>query len=70
MTITIEATYEGGVLKLAEPLPIKEHDKVRLTVEPQRTWVEETYGILGWKGDPDELRRLALSPTLELEEEP
>jgi len=33
MTITIEATYEDGVLKPAEPLPYSEHARVRVTVE-------------------------------------
>lgn len=35
MTITIDATYEGGVLKPAQPLPLSEHAQVRVTVEPQ-----------------------------------
>ena len=33
-------------------------------------FLEETYGILGWKGDPAELRCLALAPELDLEDEP
>lgn len=35
MTITVDATYEDGVLKPVQPLPFAEHEKVRLTVEPQ-----------------------------------
>ncbi|MGI8980178.1 MAG: antitoxin family protein [Pirellulaceae bacterium] len=35
MTITIDATYEGGVLVPAQPLPLHEHERVRVTVEPQ-----------------------------------
>ena|SRR5947208_1956400 len=35
MTITIDATYEDGVLKPARPLPLSEHAQVRVTVEPQ-----------------------------------
>jgi predicted DNA-binding antitoxin AbrB/MazE fold protein len=35
MTITIDATYEDGVLKPAEPLPLGEHARVRVTVEPR-----------------------------------
>ena len=31
--LVVEATFEDGVLKPAEPLPLKQHDKVRLTVE-------------------------------------
>ena len=34
--LVVEATYEDGVLKPVEPLPLKEHDKVRLTVEELR----------------------------------
>jgi len=33
MTITIDATYENGVLKPAQPLPLAEHAQVRVTVE-------------------------------------
>jgi hypothetical protein len=33
MALTIEAVYEDGVLKPAQPLPLKEHEKVRITVE-------------------------------------
>jgi len=33
MAIVVEATYENGVLKPAEPLPLAEHEKVRVTVE-------------------------------------
>lgn len=36
MALTVEAVYENGVLKPAEPLPLKEHEKVRVTVEPAR----------------------------------
>jgi predicted DNA-binding antitoxin AbrB/MazE fold protein len=35
MTITVEATYEDGVLKPAQPLALAEHEKVLVTVEPQ-----------------------------------
>ena len=33
MTITVEATYENGTLKLVQPLPLRENEKVRVTVE-------------------------------------
>jgi predicted DNA-binding antitoxin AbrB/MazE fold protein len=69
MSITVEAIYENGMLKPNQPLPLREHEKVPVTVQSDTSWVEETYGILGWKGDPEELRRLALSPELDLEEE-
>ncbi len=36
MTISVDATYEDGVLKPAHPLPLCEHEKVHVTVQPQR----------------------------------
>lgn len=33
---TVEAVYENGVLKPAQPLPLNEHEKVCVTVEPVR----------------------------------
>jgi predicted DNA-binding antitoxin AbrB/MazE fold protein len=35
MSITVDATYENETLKLSGPLPLREHEKVRVTVEPQ-----------------------------------
>jgi predicted DNA-binding antitoxin AbrB/MazE fold protein len=35
MTITVDATYEDGVLKPAQPLALREHEQVRVTVEPK-----------------------------------
>jgi predicted DNA-binding antitoxin AbrB/MazE fold protein len=32
MTLTIEATYEGGVLRPAQPLPLQEHEKVEVMI--------------------------------------
>jgi predicted DNA-binding antitoxin AbrB/MazE fold protein len=68
MSFTVEARYENGVLKPAQPLPLREHEEVRITIQPKANWVQETYGICGWKGDPEELRRLAVAPDLDLEE--
>lgn len=59
MTITIEATYEGGVLKPAGPLPLAEHEKVHLTIQSPASRAEQTAGLLRWTGDPAVLRRLA-----------
>lgn len=68
MTFTVEATYENGVLKLASPLPLKEQEKVQVTVRSGANWVEETAGIMGWTGSHEELRRFALDPELDPEE--
>lgn len=62
MTITIEATYEGGVLKPLEPLPLKEHEKVRVSVHSERSPLLEAYGIMGFKGTAEEADYFALDP--------
>jgi predicted DNA-binding antitoxin AbrB/MazE fold protein len=59
MTITVEATYENGVLKLAKPLPLKERERVQVTVHASSNWVQETAGMIKWTGDHETLRRLA-----------
>lgn len=49
MPITIDATHEDGLLKPAEPLPLQQHDKVRLTVEgPVVPPVGQTTNLAGW----------------------
>ncbi len=70
MTITVDATYENGVLKLEQPLPFKEHEKLRVTVQPKLTWADETYGLLRWTGDPQVLRYLAEDVDLDPQEGP
>jgi predicted DNA-binding antitoxin AbrB/MazE fold protein len=70
MSITIEAIVENGLLRPIEPLPLAENEQVRITIEPKDNWVQESYGICGWKGNAEELRRLALAPDLDLEDGP
>jgi predicted DNA-binding antitoxin AbrB/MazE fold protein len=65
MAITVEAIYENGVLKPIQPLPLKENEKVRLTIEPVTNWVQATYGICGWKGSPEEAERFASDADLD-----
>jgi predicted DNA-binding antitoxin AbrB/MazE fold protein len=62
MEMTIEATYENGVLKPASPLPLAEHERVRVTLERQVGGARRTAGMLGWTGDPEMLHRLAEDP--------
>jgi predicted DNA-binding antitoxin AbrB/MazE fold protein len=68
MTLTVEATYENGILKLAEPLPLKEHEKVMVTVQSQASPLLAAYGIMGFKGTAEEAEYFALSPDLLPEE--
>jgi predicted DNA-binding antitoxin AbrB/MazE fold protein len=66
--ITIDATYEDGVLKPLEPLPLNEHEKVRVTVEPKISRAQQTAGIVPWTGDAETLRRLAEDPEFGISE--
>jgi predicted DNA-binding antitoxin AbrB/MazE fold protein len=65
MALTIEAIYENGVLKPAQPLPFQEHETVQVTVFSLSNWVQETAGMLGWKGTSEELAAFALDPEFE-----
>jgi predicted DNA-binding antitoxin AbrB/MazE fold protein len=53
MTITVEATYENGVLKPTQPLPLKEQEKVQVTVRRTSGVADQTYGMIGWTGDAE-----------------
>ncbi|MFO0965553.1 MAG: antitoxin family protein [Gemmataceae bacterium] len=59
MTITVQAVYENGVLKLSEPLPLKDGESVVATVETSISWAQRTAGLLKWTGDPEVLRQIA-----------
>lgn len=65
MTITVEATYENGVLKPAQPLPLQEHAKVQITVKVAASRVRQTAGLIGWTGSQEDADFVALSPELD-----
>jgi predicted DNA-binding antitoxin AbrB/MazE fold protein len=62
MSIEIEATYEGGILKPDHPLPLEEHQRVKLVVEHEVSRARASYGVIGCKGDPEILRKIAIEP--------
>jgi len=68
MPLTVEAVYEDGVLKPTQPLPLKEHEKVRVTVDQDASVAQQTYGLMGWTGDAATLERFALDPELDPQE--
>jgi predicted DNA-binding antitoxin AbrB/MazE fold protein len=65
MTVTVEAIYENGTLKLSQALPLREHDRVQVTVhvpiavDEALAAVQQGYGLLRWTGDAETLRRVA-----------
>jgi predicted DNA-binding antitoxin AbrB/MazE fold protein len=70
MTFTIAATYEDGILKLEQPLPLKENEKVQVTVRTEPSMAERTSGLLGWTGDAATVDYFALDPGLDPQEAP
>ena len=66
--ITVEAVYENGVLKPAEPLPWKDGERVSVSVSSLDSPILKAYGLMGFKGTAEEAEYLALSPDLLPEE--
>ena len=67
---TWEAVYEGGLLRLAHPLPLDEHQRVRVTVHPEPTLAEQTAGLMGWRGSVDDAEYFASNPELDFPQPP
>ena len=70
MTLTVEAIYEDGVLKPTQPLPLTEHEKVRITIEPAMSVARQTAGMVPWFGDAELLERIAKDPEFGILESP
>jgi predicted DNA-binding antitoxin AbrB/MazE fold protein len=65
MPITIEAIYEDGVLKPTGPLPLREHERVQITVQPAVSRARQTAGLMGWTGSAELAQRFATDPELD-----
>ena len=70
MAITVDAVFENGVLRPTQPLPLKELEKVQITIQSERSWAERTSGLLHWTGDFETLRRVAEDDEFGLLESP
>ena len=55
MAITIEATYENGMLKPAEPLPLAENQRITVTIHESAQSAKQGYGLVGWTGSLEDL---------------
>jgi predicted DNA-binding antitoxin AbrB/MazE fold protein len=67
MPRNIEAIYEGGVLRPLSPLKLKEHEKVRITLEEGASVVRATSGMFTGLDD-NTIEEIALSPEFLSEE--
>jgi predicted DNA-binding antitoxin AbrB/MazE fold protein len=70
MSLTVEATYENGVLKPSQPLPLKDHEKVTVTIRSATSLARQTAGMVPWTGDVETLERLARDPEFGIMESP
>jgi predicted DNA-binding antitoxin AbrB/MazE fold protein len=70
MSLIVDATYEKGVLKLDKPLPLQENQRVTVMVQETEPVSQLTYGLIGWVGDPEVVRRIALDPEFGIQESP
>jgi predicted DNA-binding antitoxin AbrB/MazE fold protein len=70
MAITVEATYENGVLRPLRPLPLAERQSVSLTIEPlsAEEVVRRSAGAIKCN-DPEAIEHIALDKGLEYDED-
>ena len=64
MTITVEAVYVNGVLKLAKSLPLADNAKVMVTVHAGKTGAEPMAGVIPCT-DPKLIEWAAMDPELD-----
>jgi predicted DNA-binding antitoxin AbrB/MazE fold protein len=73
MALTIEAIYENGVLKPVRQLPViaeGKHVWLTLHIDAEEDPVKRSYGLIGWTGDAETVRRVALDPEFDILESP
>ena len=68
MVLTAEAIYENGVLKPAQPLPLRDYEKVPVIVKPTVSRVRQTAGLMGWTGSQENADYVAQSLELDPQE--
>ena len=62
MLFEVEATYENGLLKPSQELPLHEGQKVTITIQSVGSAAKRFCGSLPWTGDPEELHRFLNDP--------
>jgi predicted DNA-binding antitoxin AbrB/MazE fold protein len=67
MAITVEAVYENGMLKPSEPLPFKEQEKLRVSVERARLPIWEEIIALTADIPPEELDKPPVDSSAQLD---
>jgi predicted DNA-binding antitoxin AbrB/MazE fold protein len=68
--LEIEAVYTNGVLKPTQPLPLEEHQHLRLTIQVKTSRIRQSAGLIRWNGSAEELKGIAIDPEFGIEESP
>jgi predicted DNA-binding antitoxin AbrB/MazE fold protein len=58
----VEVTYEKGVLRRSQDLPLEEGQKVTGAIQPVRSAAKRFCGSLRWTRDPEELHSYLNDP--------
>jgi hypothetical protein len=58
MDIVVEATYENGVLRLDQPLPQREKQRIKVTIHGPAAPGRQGYGLICWTGSLEDLDAL------------
>ncbi len=61
MSLEVEATFENGVFKPSQELPLQEGQKVKLTIQEVGSAAKRFCGSLKWNGSQEDLEYLAES---------
>jgi predicted DNA-binding antitoxin AbrB/MazE fold protein len=70
MSLEVEVIYEDGVLKPGKPLPLHEGQRVKVTVHEATSRIRASYGLIGWTGAAEVLRRIAEDDRFSVMESP
>jgi predicted DNA-binding antitoxin AbrB/MazE fold protein len=62
MPMQVAATYENGVLKLLEAVPLHDRQRVVVTIEPEECQTLESRGLVRWPRDLEVLRAFIGEP--------
>ena len=68
-SLVVDGTYENGMLKLDRPLPLKEHERVQITVHTTVSHVRATAGLIPC-ADAELIERIAEGPEFSILESP
>jgi predicted DNA-binding antitoxin AbrB/MazE fold protein len=58
------------VLKPTQPLALKEHERVQVTIHSPISLARQTAGMIPWTGDVETLERIASDPEFGILESP